>query len=402
MTEPRPLKVLARVNELGLGGTQLNAVDFAERARGHGVDTTIVGYRETLPGAGPSLLDVAADRDVRIEVLDQGERGGHRDRRRRARELADLADRLDVDLVHAYGAWSARQAYWGPCRWGRRPLVITVYEMYVPDTVYRKPPLIVGTRYLLEEFEHTRGNTWLISPPVDLDHDAPGVAPPSSIPVLDDPDRLRIVIVSRLHDHMKAFGIGVAIRAMEQLDRDDVDLVIVGDGPAEDRLRAEADGVNARLGRRTVHLVGAMADPRPAYDAADVVLGMGGSAARTLAFGRPLVVIGEQGFCRTFRPETSDYLYRQSFWSDDVVPDAERRLLAELEPLLADADERERLGGFGRTFAETNFGLDLMTERQVAIYHEAMATYGRVEWVVDLGTEVVNAGRAAAWKLRRS
>lgn len=403
MTAQTKLKVLVKVNELGLGGTQLNAIDFAWAARAHGVESIVVGYRETLPASGPSLLDIAAERGVPIEVLDQGPRGGYRDRRRRARELAAVADRHRVDLVHAYGAWSARQAYWGPCRFARRPLVITVYEMYLPSSVYRKPQLVVGTTYMLEDHEQSRGNVVLISPPVDLERDAPGRSAGAVVPeALTACDGLtKVIIVSRLDDEMKAHGVGVAIRAMGALDRDDVVLIVVGGGSAEARLREEGAAINDRLGRTAVIFAGAMGDPRPAYDRADVMLGMGGSAARTLAFAKPLVVIGEHGWCDGFSPETAAMLYRLSFWSDEVVVDAEARLVDTIEPLLDDPEERARLGAFGRQFAESTFGLEAMTARLVATYERAVASYGRSDWIADWGTEISQIGHQIGWRFRR-
>ena len=49
-------------------------------------------------------------------------------------------------------------------------------------------------------------------------------------------------------------------------------------------------------GRQVVLLTGEIADPRSAYAAADVVVGQGGSALRGMAFGKPLIVVGEEGF----------------------------------------------------------------------------------------------------------
>src|ERR1700680_2468459 len=53
---------------------------------------------------------------------------------------------------------------------------------------------------------------------------------------------------------------------------------------------------NARAGRKVAVLTGELQDPRSAYAAANVVLGMGGSALRGMAFGKPLIVQGERGF----------------------------------------------------------------------------------------------------------
>src|SRR5207237_10898328 len=82
----------------------------------------------------------------------------------------------------------------------------------------------------------------------------------------------------------------------ELLGQPDLDLVIVGTGDAEDVVRRKAEAANRRLGRPAVVLVGPMNDPRPAYAAADLVLGQGGSAIRAMSFTKPLIVIGEKGF----------------------------------------------------------------------------------------------------------
>jgi glycosyltransferase involved in cell wall biosynthesis len=383
---------LVRVNDLGLGGTQINAVDFAATARQHGVESFLVGYRETLPAAGPTLLDVADERGIPVRVLDEGG-AGWRERRRRAAEMIRLADQLEVDLVHVYGTGSARQAYWGPCKFGRRPLVQTVYEMSFYDVIYRRPCLIVGTKYQLEDLESTRGRVYLISPPVDLMRDAPGASRdmPAPVELANGASRVRLVIVSRLDHAMKAYGVGVAIRAMAQLGRDDVDLIVVGGGTAETELRELGDSVNRRLDRPAVRFTGPMADPRTAYDRADIVLGMGGSAARGLAFGKALIVIGERGWCATFTPESSASVYRSSFWSPDEVEQPEQRLLSELAPLLENSGTRTALGEYGRAFAESHFGLEQMTERLVAVYRDALVSYDRADWIRDLTTEAIRA-----------
>ena len=380
---PRPRRVLVQVNSLALGGTQINAVDTAWALREHGFESTLVGPRDTLP-TGDSLFDVAADRNVPLAIIDRPTttRGG-------AHDLARLAAAAGADLVHVYGASTFRAAYWGPCRLGRRPLVMTVYEMAVPPTTYRAPHLIVGTGYLVDDLQGRRGQVALVSPPVDLDRDAPGSADAQGfVASLGAGDGLRVVVVSRLDDLMKATGIEHAMQAIAQIPSQTLTLVVVGTGPAEARLRDLAEQINSRMGRRAVVMTGAMADPRAAYDCADVVIGMGGSAARGLAFGKPLVVAGEFGYFRAFGPDSAAALYRNSFWSDESSRDPVGELRRELEPLLRDGATRRRLGAFGRTFAEQNFGLGPMAARVAATYRDALTTYGAGDWLSDLDLEI--------------
>jgi glycosyltransferase involved in cell wall biosynthesis len=378
------VNVLVTLNSLILGGCQLNAVDMAAAAERHGVRSVLVGFRVTMPESGPSMVDAAHERGVQLMILDTP-----METTSAAPALARIADDYDADIVHAYGGWDLRAAFQGPCRWGRRPLVQTVYEMYVSSQTYPHQPLIVGTGYLLDEQREIRpGPVHLISPPVDLVADAPGYDPTEFLRAFKlDPSRPHVVIVSRLSEDMKELGIRQTIEAMELVDRD-VGLIIVGTGDAEYRLRCAGDHVNENLGRRVVMFCGPMHDPRGAYAAADIVVGMGSSAARALAFGKPLIVGGERGWYRTFTRDTARLLFRNSFWSDESEPDAVERLARDIRTLADDPDARQALGEFGREFAEENFGLEAMTERLVDVYRRALADHRRVSWFQDLPTEV--------------
>ncbi len=377
------IRVLVQVNSLELGGSQINAVDLAAAVRDRGYDSVLVGPADSLPD-GPSLFDVAADREVHLEKFERptSTLGG-------ARNLSRLAWAHRAELVHVYGTWSIRPAYWGPCFMARRPFVITVYEMEVDPSVYQAPSLIVGTGYLVDDLRDRHGPVHLISPPVDLERDSTAAVPTGQF--LADhglaADHLRLVIVSRLDGEplrpVKTTGIDAALNAFDRLQPTDVDLVIVGTGKDEARLRKIGERVNGRLNRRACVFTGPMSDPRPAYAAADVVLGMGGSAARALSFGKPLIVAGEYGWFRTFTPETAAELFRCSFWSEELRAEPVDELTRELVPLFASAGERARLGRFGRSFAESNFGITAMAERLVTVYEEARSGYGVLDWLYD-------------------
>jgi len=273
---------------------------------------------------------------------------------------------------------------------------MTNYEMKVnADTVGMGAELIIGTRYLLEDIRHRRGGVHLISPPVDLERDAPSAVDPT--PFLASHgirgDFPRVVIVSRLDEDLKALGIDLAMQACEQLTETNLQLIVVGCGDAENRLRRLAEAINVRAGRKLIHMIGAMADPRPAYACADVVIGMGGSAARSLAFGKALIVAGEFGWFKTFSAETHAELFRNSFWSDQVAPTPVASLVEALRDLLSSPDTRLALGKYGRSFAEQNFGLKQMASKLAAIYHRALANYGPLNWLSDIPLEAGFLGR---------
>jgi glycosyltransferase involved in cell wall biosynthesis len=300
-----------------------------------------------------------------------------------------MADRLNVDLVHVYGMWgAARPTYWGPARFGRLPWVETVYEMSVTPVVLRHMPLIVGTGYLVDELADRPARTILVSPPVDLAADAPGMADAESFRREHGlGDGVLLGIVSRLDSRLKAVAIEVALESMRHLADTGATLFVVGGGDAEEKLRGVADAVNAAVGRPAVRLLGPMSDPRAAYSAADVMLGMGGSAARSLAWGKPLIVHGEAGFSQLFDEHTAPALARSSYWSPERPADPVGDLVRIARPILADERRREELGEFGRHFATERFGLEAMSDRMAEFYAAAVGEYGFRQWSADLPRE---------------
>ncbi|KQY42908.1 glycosyltransferase family 4 protein [Cellulomonas sp. Root137] len=371
----RPRVVLVHLNSLELGGTQINAVDLAAAVVPHGYESHLIGPEPTGPGA--NLLDVAAERGVRVTPYREPSTA-----LAYSRVLRRTADEIGADLLHAYGTWGAARAfYWGPSRFGRLPWVQTMYEMELHHSVHRHHPLIVGTEYLLEECEDRPGPTVLISPPVDMLRDRPrdADAPPN--------ESVTIVIVSRLEEDMKSVPVEAAIGAVRRLADHDLVLEIVGTGAAESRLRTLGEKANADLGRPAVRFLGAMSDPRPAYARADIVLGMGGSAARGLAHGKPLVVQGEAGWSAVLEPENAALLARSSYWSPEAVAEPDVLLAQNLLTLVDDEPRRRRLGEFSRTFAEQRFGLTAMAEKLVGLYDTALTSYTARSWWSDLPVE---------------
>jgi glycosyltransferase involved in cell wall biosynthesis len=384
-------RVLVMLNGLTLGGTELNSVDFAWAVRKLGFDSLLVAERA--PGKPKPLLDIAAARGLPVAVIDRP-----RTTLAAARVMTELARRHRADLVHTYGWWNARPSFWGPCRLGRVPLVMTAYEMSLQPQIFPRASLIVGTGYQRDDLAARPGPVHLISPPVDLARDdAEMVQTRAFLTEHELPaDHVRLVIVSRLAELMKARGVESAIRAVERLGVPDVDLVVVGGGDAEARMRLLAGEVNARLGRRAIVMTGPLVDPRPAYAAADVVIGMGGSAARGLAFGKPLVAVGESGWSDSFTRDSAARIFRSSFWSDSPVDDAAGLLADNLAPLIRDVALRRALGAFGRGFAIANFGLEAMAERLATVYHEALGRPGRRQtWVADAVGDARLAGLPA-------
>jgi glycosyltransferase involved in cell wall biosynthesis len=367
-----PLRILVYFNHLELGGSQLNGLDLAAAMveRGHHV----VGYAIYDGEPGP-LADLAVARGVPL-ILD--DRPGLVSTAAKSRRLVRLARQHRIDLIHALEPSAGLECFYGPHVVAGVPLVITVYTMEVPVWMPRIVPLILGTADMVQGVAPYRtSSTVLVEPPVDTDADCFGPLASAAAEWRTSQDikpaDIAVIIVSRLASYMKAEGIERAIRAIGLLDDDRLRLVVIGTGEASEHLGRVARAVNSELGYEAVRLSGPLLDPRPAYAGADIVLGMGGSALRAMSFEKPLVVLGVNGFSRSFTPETMDYFLAAGFFGHgegDLDPGP---LAAQISPLASDPELRGSLGTFGRQLVVDRFSLRAATDRVEGIYRLAVA-----------------------------
>lgn len=375
---------------LALGGCPLNAIDLARtlRARGHHV------------------MVLAIDEDPQVSVLPYAEASGFDVVRipsgtglfGRARHLARVAREHDLEVVNVFAAWLGRSAVLACGMRGRRVPVILNWLMDNEFTTTGRIPLVVGTGGLLREAMAVHGpRSYLLEPPVDLGHDRPdphaGLRLRAELGI--DEDELVLAAVGRIdaltpeqeqnHGVAKLPGLLLAMDALLADGAPQARLLLVGDGSGMALVAARAAEVNRRLGQDAVLLTGALADPRPAYAAADIGLAMGGSALRVMAHGRPLVVLGNHGFSRVFRPETVHQFLTDGYYGTVAPADPVGHFLHQLDQLRDEA-ERRRLGEWGLDFVRGRHGLDAGADRLESIYRESLQ-HGDAWWerLADVG-----------------
>lgn len=361
------MRLLVAPHDLQIGGSQINAIDLAAGVAQAGHEVAVYG----LPGP---LVDHVAARGLEYIPARTLQ---YRPAPSRIAHLAALARRRSLDLIHAYEWPPCLDAYYGAHLLGGVPVLCTVLSMSVSPLVPRSVPLVMGTEQLGDEARAGghRAPVWVLEPPIDGAGDHPGIDGAEARRALGAGETTMLVVtVSRLAIDLKLDALVEAIDAVDLLaGRLPVRLAIVGGGPAEAALHERAGAVNRRWGREVVTFTGAMADPREAYAAADVVVGMGSSALRAMAIGRPVVVQGEEGFSKPVRPSTMDYFLRAGFWGRAEPGWTVADLAGQLEELLADPELRRELGAFGRRTVEERFALDRAVGHQLRIYDEVLA-----------------------------
>ena len=358
------MRVLVYPHDLSVGGSQINAIDLAAAVRDRGHEVLVHG------APGPLVRRV---RDLGLEFVESAP-VGRRPTPAVVASLRSLVRSRGIDVLHGY-EWPPGLECHLACRRTSAVAVTTVLSMAVAPFLPRSSHLVVGTEQIAaHERAAGRRRTWLLEPSVDLAHDGPDV--PLDLDGfraawgLDD--RPTVVCVTRLARQLKRDGLVAALAAVAEVSSTTpVRLLLVGDGECRAELEARAAAVN-RVHPGTVVMTGELADPRPAYAVADVALGMGGSALRAMAYGVPLVVLGEDGYVEPLTEESlPGFLWRGWFGHGGDAPAA--RLAAHLRRLLADPALRSAAGRLARRTVEARFALTDAARRQEHIYEAAQA-----------------------------
>ena len=359
------MKVLVHPHDMELGGSQLNAIELAGAVRSQGHEVAVFGR----PGA---LEERVEELDLEFIVCPESR---VRPSPAIVSAIRGLIRERGFDIVHGYEwppALHARLATRGT----RSATVCTIMSMAVAPFIPRDLPILVGTEQIAErERAFGRTRVRLCEPPVDLSvndpdgaHDRAGFRRWSGA----DPDSPLVVVVGRLSSQLKLEGLLVAARTFPSLGGS-AQLVIVGEGEGRDELERAASSANRTAGRAAVLLPGSLSDPRPAYAAAEVVLGMGGSVLRGMAFGKPVVVQGERGFWSPLTPETlSTFLWQGWYGIGSGAESGPENFVAALGPLLADAAVRRSRGLYGLEVVRGRFSLEAAARTTIETYRDAL------------------------------
>ena len=385
------MKVVVYPHRMEIGGSQLNAIELGAAVAGLGHEVIVFGQ----PGG---LVDRVSQLGLEF-VAAPAPRG--RPAPKVMRALRRLVRERGADVVHGYEWTTALEAYWGPRMRDGVPAVATVMSMAVAPFLPVDMPVVVGTEQIADhERRAGRHAVAVIEPPVDVAENAAGAVDTDAFRREHalDPEALTVVAVSRLAAELKLEGLLAAIEVAGRLDG--VQLVITGDGPSRAQVEAAAERANAAAARRAVVLTGELRDPRPAYAVADVSLGMGGSALRAMAFARPLIVQGEQGFWETLTPATTErFLWTGWYGAGEGREHGPARLEALLRGLLDDPGRRASLGAYARELVEDRFSLQSAALRQLELYQRAADTVP-TERLALLAPGGTSAAKLAAYRVQ--
>jgi glycosyltransferase involved in cell wall biosynthesis len=386
------MKVLVFTHPLYVGGAQVNSIELSASLR------DVYGYDIVLFGTPGPMVKLIEAKGLRlIPVRDSCVRPAPV----RMQAIRDAVQRERPDLVHAWDWPQYLDAYYPVHLLMRIPMLVTDMEMDITRLLPKWLPLTFGTPELRDRAKVTgRKRAEVLLPPVDIHMNAPDAVNPQPFRErygIKNGD-ITLVTVSRLERRLKGESLFRTIDAVRTLRNLPLRFVVVGDGDVRVELERFADEVNADLGRPAVVFTGALLDARPAYAAADIVVGMGGSALRGMAFGKPVIVVGEQNVSAVLTPESAESFYYKGIYGrgNSIAADptslmadlsarrplrekvartvvGNARLINDIDGLAAQPDLRLALGQFSRQFVVERFSLQTVSGALAEIYRTAIA-----------------------------
>jgi glycosyltransferase involved in cell wall biosynthesis len=378
------MRILVYPHELGMGGSQINALELASAVRNLGHEVFVFATAGILIEKVQELSLQFIEAPPRRYGVDPAT----------IRKLTSTVRSLDIDLVHPYEWAPSVETAFGPALRRGTTSVMTVLSMDVPDFLPRHFPLIVGTHGLAEDERRRRTNVHVIEPPIDTAYNKPGATAMTRRQLGISDGELVISIVGRLSTDLgKLEGVRTAVEVADRLaGRFPVTLLVAGDGPGLMEIQAAAQDINRRQGRNVIRVSGNVVDPRPLYDAADVVLGMGSSALRGMSYGKPLIVQGTAGFWRLSCPEHEGQFLMDGWFGHGSGGSGALALEALLIRLITDGGLRTTLGAYNRRLVEDRFSLEQAALRLESIYLRAakapQPTVRRSRSLIRTGYEV--------------
>jgi len=149
-------------------------------------------------------------------------------------------------------------------------------------------------------------------------------------------------------------------------------ILIVGGGDQFDRVRAEAEKVNAKIGRQAIHMTGSRTDVESCIAAADVFVGVSRAALEAMSGARSVVLAGAQGYIGIFDETKREVSQRTNFCGRGEALPTETRLREDVLALLQRSPvEREALGTYGREMVQGQYSIETMVNDTLAAYEVA-------------------------------
>ncbi len=366
------MRVLMATMQLDIGGAETHIVELSKALSKMGVEVLVASnggaYVKELEDAGIKHFKVELNRKTPGAV------------RRSYRQLEKIILENRVDVVHAHAripgflcgllkkkhnfrfvttahwVFSTRFPFNLLTNWGDRSLAVS-------DDI---------KQYLIDNYGIAGENIKVTINGVDTDKFSKNTDFSDVAREFDfGENKTRIVYVSRM-DTDRSYAAHKLIEATPEVLAavPDLEVVIVGGGNDYEPVRAKAEEMNRRLGRRVIITTGPRTDINKFAAAAQVFVGVSRAALEAMAAEKPAIIAGNEGYIGIFDEDKLQVSIDTNFCCRGCEMTTAEGLTRDLVRLLGEGGNElcERLGEYSLETVKKYYSVETMAKDALSMY----------------------------------
>lgn len=374
------LKVLHIHPKIGIGGveTYLCRLVAEQRRRGWEVGLLTAGglFEERITGAGAHLFKLPVHKQIGEEYLAQA---------------VEMVRSHGFELVHTHNYRAARLGRRMAGRLGAAYLM----SVHGPRPIWHRALFRDWSRWVVAMSEGDRDNisaaggisrdrVLMSFYGIDTDRFRPGLETDSLRAELGLPaGALPVVCVSRFAHHKgKIAHALVEAAALLREGFPQAVVLLVGEGPEQEALRAHAASVNARLGRHfaseranpAAMMVGPRQDVERFMNLGAAVVATANTALEAMACSAPTIAAGRSGYLGPVAPDSFEPGRAACFGDHGRVPrrPTAQQLAYGIRSILADREHASQVAAANRRIIASCYNIERMADSIERIYEKVL------------------------------
>lgn len=188
-------------------------------------------------------------------------------------------------------------------------------------------------------------------------------------------NKRKIVYISRMDEDRSLVAHHLIEIAPYLLEKEDIEIIIVGGGNDYGNVLNEADAQNKRAGKKYIYLTGGRTDIHKFISVADFFVGVSRSALEAMSAAVPSVIAGNEGYIGIFNKNVLDVCVNTNFCCRGTKDSSPEFLKNDLMHLLdLPEDELSDLGHYSRETIKSYYSVDAMTKDYEKMYESILKT----------------------------
>ncbi len=198
-------------------------------------------------------------------------------------------------------------------------------------------------------------------------------------------EKRKIVYISRMDEDRSLVAHHLIEITPTLIDKEDLEIIIVGGGNDFDKVKNEAELINRKLGKKVIYLTGARTDIYKFISIADFFVGVSRSALEAMSAAVPSIIAGNEGYIGIFEEKVTDVCFNTNFCCRGTKDSTPNLLKADLLSLInMGNDELNALGNYSRETIKAHYSVDAMTKDYEKMYNSILKTpEGKTDIVIS-------------------